>query len=70
LYLYLVKMQKPEIMLINEMEIEIKELVKKYRNGNRALKDVDLKIERSLFGLLGPNEAVKTTLMRILVTLM
>jgi len=52
------------------MEIEIKELVKKYRNGNRALKDVDLKIERSLFGLLGPNEAVKTTLMRILVTLM
>jgi len=52
------------------MRITIKELDKIYKNGNRALKDVNLQIENGMFGLLGPNGAGKTTLMRILVTLM
>lgn len=52
------------------MKITIEGLGKKYRNGNAALKDVNLTINNGLFGLLGPNGAGKTTLMRILVTLM
>lgn len=52
------------------MKITIEDLSKVYKNGNQALKDVNLKIESGMFGLLGPNGAGKTTLMRILVTLM
>lgn len=52
------------------MRIEIKDLTQIYRNGNRALKDVNLVIEDGMFGLLGPNGAGKSTLMKILVTLM
>jgi len=44
-------------------------LNKEYKNGNKALKSVNLEIESGMFGLLGPNGAGKTTLMRILVTL-
>lgn len=36
----------------------------------RALKGVDLTVEREVFGLLGPNGAGKTTLIRILATLL
>lgn len=52
------------------MLITIENLNKTYRNGNRALKDINLSIPNGMFGLLGPNGAGKSTLMRILVTLM
>ncbi len=52
------------------MKIEIRELNKIYRNGNHALKNVNLEIDNGMFGLLGPNGAGKSSLMRILVTLM
>jgi len=52
------------------VEITIESLGKTYRNGNNALKEVNLNIENGMFGLLGPNGAGKSTLMRILVTLM
>jgi len=52
------------------VNISIKDLSKVYKNGNRALKDVNLEIENGMFGLLGPNGAGKSTLMKILVTLM
>jgi ABC-type multidrug transport system ATPase subunit len=52
------------------VEIRIENLNKIYRNGNKALSDINLLIEDGMFGLLGPNGAGKSTLMRILVTLM
>ena len=51
------------------MKISIKHLSKVYKNGNRALDDIDLTIGSGIFGLLGPNGAGKSTLMQILVTL-
>ena len=51
------------------MEIQIRQLSKRYRGGKYALRDVDLEIGSGMFGLLGPNGAGKTTLIRILVTL-
>ena len=52
------------------MKISIEGLNKIYKNGNRALTDINLEIENGMFGLLGPNGAGKSSLMRILVTLM
>ncbi len=52
------------------MEIRIENLEKIYKNGKKALTDINLTIEDGMFGLLGPNGAGKSTLMRILVTLM
>lgn len=52
------------------MKISIEGLTKIYKNGNRALKDINLEIENGMFGLLGPNGAGKSSLMKILVTLM
>jgi ABC-type multidrug transport system ATPase subunit len=52
------------------VEIQIENLSKTYRNGNRALKHVTLEIENGIFGLLGPNGAGKSSLIRILATLM
>ena len=52
------------------MKIQIENLDKIYKNGKRALSDINLEIENGLFGLLGPNGAGKSSLMRILVTLM
>ncbi|MBA3527022.1 MAG: ABC transporter ATP-binding protein [Sphingomonas sp.] len=40
-----------------------------YANGTRALDDVSLSIPRGMYGLLGPNGADKSTLMRIIATL-
>ncbi|MGB5334428.1 MAG: ABC transporter ATP-binding protein [Woeseiaceae bacterium] len=46
--------------------IEIKNLTKTYAGGFKALKDVDLSINRGeIFALLGPNGAGKTTLINI-----
>jgi len=50
--------------------IEARSLERSYRRGPRALKGVDLDVERgSSFALLGPNGAGKSTLTRILCTL-
>ncbi|MFC2151812.1 ABC transporter ATP-binding protein [Bacteroidota bacterium] len=52
------------------MKIQIENLDKIYKNGKRALSNINLEIENGMFGLLGPNGAGKSSLMRILVTLM
>jgi ABC-type multidrug transport system ATPase subunit len=51
------------------VELEIKNLSKRYPNGVQALTDVSLNIPPGMFGLLGRNGAGKSTLMRILATL-
>jgi len=52
------------------VQIKIEGLSKVYKNGNYAVKNLNLEIPNGMFGLLGPNGAGKSTLMRILVTLM
>lgn len=52
------------------MKISIENLSKIYKNGTKALENVNMNITNGMFGLLGPNGAGKTTLMRILTTLM
>jgi len=52
------------------MKILIKDLSKEYKNGKKALSDINLEIENGMFGLLGPNGAGKSSLMRILVTML
>lgn len=44
--------------------------VNKYYGKNQALKDINLTIEKGMFGLLGRNGAGKTTLMKVLETLL
>jgi ABC-2 type transport system ATP-binding protein len=51
------------------MELKIENLSKTYPNGVEALKNVNLTIEKGMFGLLGPNGAGKSTLMRTIATL-
>lgn len=51
------------------MKIEIKDLDVIYRNGNHAVKGINLTIEEGMFGLLGPNGAGKSSLMKVLVAL-
>ena len=48
----------------------IKDLVKTYSSGVRALRGVSLDLEPGVFGLLGPNGSGKTTLMKIVATLL
>lgn len=48
----------------------IKDLVKTYPSGVRALKGVSLELHPGVFGLLGPNGSGKTTLMKIVATLL
>lgn len=50
--------------------IEIQHLTKTYKGGIQALREVDLTIEKKMFGLLGANGAGKTTLMRIVAGLL
>jgi ABC-2 type transport system ATP-binding protein len=51
------------------LAIEIDHLVKQYRNGVRALNELNLKVdEGEIFALLGPNGAGKSTLINILTT--
>lgn len=51
------------------MKLTIDDVSKTYPNGTQALKDVSLTIPPGMFGLLGPNGAVKSTLMRTIATL-
>jgi ABC-type multidrug transport system ATPase subunit len=51
------------------MQLEIRNLSKRYANGVQALDDVTLTVPPGMFGLLGPNGAGKSTLMRTLATL-
>jgi len=49
--------------------LSIKNLNKTYPNGTQALFNVNLEIDKGMFGLLGPNGAGKSTLMRTIATL-
>jgi ABC-type multidrug transport system ATPase subunit len=49
--------------------LTIKNLSKTYPNGTQALNDVNLTLEKGMFGLLGPNGAGKSSLMRTIATL-
>ena len=51
------------------MDLEIKQLSKTYANGVQALKNIDLVIGNVMFGLLGPNGASQSSLMRTIATL-
>ncbi len=51
------------------MQLEIRDLSKRYANGVQALAAVSLSVKPGMFGLLGPNGAGKSTLMRTLATL-
>ena len=51
------------------MELQIKNLDKRYSNGVHALNNVSLTIPMGMFGLLGPNGAGKSSLMRTIATL-
>jgi len=51
------------------MQLEVRNLSKRYANGVQALDRVSLTVPPGMFGLLGPNGAGKSTLMRTLATL-
>ena len=51
--------------------VEVRDLVKVYPNGTRAVAGIDFDVPREeFFGFLGPNGAGKTTTMKILATLL
>ena len=51
--------------------VEVRDLVKVYPNGTRAVSGIDFDVPREeFFGFLGPNGAGKTTTMKILATLL
>jgi ABC-2 type transport system ATP-binding protein len=53
-----------------DVPISIRDLVKEYAGGYRAVDDVSFRVERGqVVGLLGPNGAGKTTVLRVLVGL-
>jgi len=49
--------------------LTIKKLSKRYDNGVQALNNINLSIDKGMFGLLGPNGAGKSSFMRTLATL-
>ncbi len=51
------------------MKLQLSNISKTYKNGVRALDDVNLDIKQGMFGLLGPNGAGKSSLMRTIATL-
>lgn len=51
------------------MSLKISGLTKTYKNGVKALDNVNLEIGKGMFGLLGPNGAGKSSLMRTISTL-
>ncbi len=51
------------------MSLQISGLTKTYKNGVKALDNIELQIGTGMFGLLGPNGAGKSSLMRTIATL-
>lgn len=51
------------------MQLIISNLSKTYNNGVKALNNINLTINKGMFGLLGPNGAGKSTLMRTIAAL-
>ena len=51
------------------MQLQISNLSKTYSNGVKALNNINLTINKGMFGLLGPNGAGKSTLMRTIAAL-
>lgn len=51
------------------MQLQITNLSKTYSNGVKAMNNINLTINKGMFGLLGPNGAGKSTLMRTIATL-
>ena len=51
------------------MSLQISGLTKTYKNGVKAIDNIDLNIGNGMFGLLGPNGAGKSSLMRTIATL-
>ncbi|HEX8575948.1 MAG TPA: ABC transporter ATP-binding protein [Flavobacterium sp.] len=51
------------------MKLKINNLSKTYKNGVKALDNLNLEIGAGMFGLLGPNGAGKSSLMRTIATL-
>lgn len=51
------------------MQLIISNVSKTYSNGLKALNNINLTIDKGMFGLLGPNGAGKSTLMRTIATL-
>lgn len=51
------------------MKLKINNLNKTYKNGVKALDNLNLEIGTGMFGLLGPNGAGKSSLMRTIATL-
>ena len=54
---------------VGRIMLIIENLTHVYPNGTVALDDVNLTVEKGMFGLLGPNGAGKSTLMRTVATL-
>ena len=52
------------------MTINIKGLTVEFNNGTKAIDNLNLNIEKGIYGLLGENGAWKTTLMRVLTTIL
>ncbi len=51
------------------MQLQIQNLFKMYSNGVKALNNINLTLNKGMFGLLGPNGAGKSTLMRTIAAL-
>ncbi len=51
------------------MNLSINNLAKTYNNGTKAIDNLDINIDKGMFGLLGPNGAGKSSLMRTIATL-
>ena len=51
------------------MELSIKNLTKIYKGNKVGLKDFSLELNNGILGLIGPNAAGKSTLMRIIATI-
>jgi ABC-type multidrug transport system ATPase subunit len=55
--------------LYSTMQLVIRDLNKVYSNGVKALNNINLTLDKGMFGLLGPNGAGKSTLMRTIAAL-
>jgi len=51
------------------MQLEIKNISKKYSKDNYGLKDFSITIKKGILGVLGPNGAGKSTLLKMIATI-